>query len=158
MFRSQVSRLLDEEHRSLLALLDQAERAFARAPGEGADASLLRRLAQQLEHDIGRHFDFEERSLFPRLEDAGDGDMAGILAEEHAVIREVAAELLPLTRGALAGTLDAAGSRTLAQGMMELIERQVAHIQKETMALLPLLDELLDEASDGELALAYAAA
>ena len=33
----------------------------------------------------------------------------------------------------------------------------VAHIQKETMALLPLLDDLLDEDSDRELSFAYSA-
>lgn len=161
-FQRQVSRLLDEEHRALLDLLGQAEQAFARLPRDvavdAAMATLLKRLGQQMAHDIGRHFDFEEQSLFPRLIDAGDGDMAGLLAEEHSVIREVAAELLPLTRAAQAGTLDAAGWRTLMQGMLELVERQVAHIQKETMALLPLLDELLDDESDGQLALAYAEA
>ena len=37
-----------------------------------------------------------------------------------------------------------------------IVERQVAHIQKESMALLPLLDDLLDEDDDRELAFAYA--
>jgi hypothetical protein len=37
-----------------------------------------------------------------------------------------------------------------------MVERQVAHIQKETMALLPLLDDLLDDELDRELAFAYA--
>ena len=160
-FQSQVSRLLDEEHRALLDLLGQAEQALGRlartnGPGDASLAPLLKRLDQQMAHDIGRHFDFEEQSLFPRLVDAGDGDMAGLLSEEHSVIREVAAELLPLARAAQAGTLDAAGWRALTQGTLELIERQVSHIQKETMALLPLLDELLDDESDGQLALAYA--
>ena len=41
---------------------------------------------------------------------------------------------------------------------LELVERQVAHIQKETMALLPLLDDLLDAETDGQLALEYATA
>ena len=42
--------------------------------------------------------------------------------------------------------------------MLELVERLVSHIQKETMALLPLLDDLLDEDTDRELAMAYASA
>jgi hypothetical protein len=62
----------------------------------------------------------------------------------------------PLCRAAIAGTLDADGWRALARGTLELVERQVAHIQKETMALLPLLDDLLDDESDRQLALAYA--
>ncbi len=39
---------------------------------------------------------------------------------------------------------------------MEMVEREVAHIQKETMALLPMLDQLLDDETDRQLALAYA--
>jgi hypothetical protein len=39
-----------------------------------------------------------------------------------------------------------------------MVERQVAHIQKETMALLPLLEDLLDDDADRELSFAYAAA
>ncbi len=38
----------------------------------------------------------------------------------------------------------------------ELAERLVTHVQKEEMALLPALDDLLDEDADRELQLAYA--
>lgn len=34
----------------------------------------------------------------------------------------------------------------------------VSHIQKETMALLPLLEDLLDDETDRELAMAYVGA
>jgi len=40
---------------------------------------------------------------------------------------------------------------------LEMIERQVAHIQKETMALLPMLDDVLDDDDDRALAFACAA-
>jgi hemerythrin-like domain-containing protein len=156
----QVTQALHDEHRANIDLLGRAEQAFAR-PGR-TEASEVARLAgalvRQLEADIGRHFDFEERELFPRLAEAGEGDIADLLAEEHAAIRTVAAELLPLARAAAAGTLDAAGQDALRRGMPELVERQVAHIQKETMALLPMLDDLLDEETDRALAFAYAAA
>ena len=39
---------------------------------------------------------------------------------------------------------------------LELAERLVSHVQKEEMSLLPALEDLLDEATDAELALAYA--
>jgi hemerythrin-like domain-containing protein len=161
-FQRQVSRALDDEHRTNLEFLGRVEQAFARNPRSniaGSDelARLAAAFAQQIEHDIGRHFDFEERMLFPLLEAAGEGDIAGLLGDEHGAIREVAAELLPLARGAAAGTLDLAGWDALKRGATELVERQVAHIQKETMALLPMLDDLLDEETDRELALAYAA-
>jgi hemerythrin-like domain-containing protein len=163
-FQRQVCRQLDDEHRAHLALLEQVEQLLARtarasaAPTGEVDAALLRRLDRELGHDVQRHFGFEEQSLFPRLVDNGDGGMAELLMQEHDVIREVASELQPLARAAAAGTLDAAGWHTLAQTALELVERQVSHIQKETMALLPLLDDLLDDEADRELALAYAAA
>jgi hemerythrin-like domain-containing protein len=127
-----------------------------RVRGSDELRTLAGALARQVEQDIGRHFAFEESELFPRMTDAGDGDMAALLAEEHASIRAVADELLPLARAAEAGTLDAAGWDALARGALEIAERQVAHIQKESMALLPLLDDLLDENDDRELAFAYA--
>ena len=161
-FSSQTSHTLHEEHRANLELLGRAEQALARAPrGEGARPpellKLIAALARNLEQDIERHFGFEERELFPRMNDAGDGEIAGLLVEEHETIRAVAEELLPLTRAAASGTLDGAGWDALKRGALELVERQVAHIQKEEMALLPLLDDLLDEETDRQLAFDYAA-
>lgn len=160
-YQRQVSHALDEEHRANLELLGRVEQAFARSgrAGGGRDpdlAKLAGAFGRHLEQDIGRHFDFEEHELFPRMADAGDGDMAALLIEEHDAIRAVAAELLPLTRAAVAGTLDGPGWDALKRGALEMVERQVAHIQKETMALLPLLDDLLDENTDRDLAFAYA--
>jgi len=155
---TQVSRILDDEHRSNIALLGQVEQQLGRAarfdPGL---AGLMGQLVRSLEHDVDRHFLFEEESLFPRMADAGDGEMAGLLAEEHDAIREVARELLPVARQAAQGAIDEAGWSTLRRCAMELVERQVSHIQKETMALLPLLDDVLDDETDRELAFAYAA-
>jgi hemerythrin-like domain-containing protein len=155
---SQVSRILDEEHRNNIALLGKVEQAVSRAarfdPGL---AGLIGQFARALEEDVDRHFIFEEEQLFPRMTEAGDGGMAALLTEEHAAIREVAAELLPLARQAAAGAIDEAGWGALRRNALELVERQVSHIQKETMALLPLLDDLLDEADDRELAFNYAA-
>lgn len=161
-FSSQTSHTLHEEHRANLDLLGRAEQALARAPrGEGArDPDLIKlvgALTRNLEHDIDRHFGFEERELFPRMSEAGDGEIAMLLTEEHDAIRAVAEELLPLTRAAATGTLDAAGWDALKRGALEMVERQVAHIQKEEMALLPLLDDLLDDETDRQLAFDYAA-
>jgi hemerythrin-like domain-containing protein len=158
MNSTQVSRILDDEHRSNITLLGKVEQSLGRASRfDPALAGLIGQLARALEHDIDRHFKFEEESLFPRMADAGDGEMAGLLVEEHDSIREVAAELLPLARLAAQGTIDEAGWSTLRRCALELVERQVSHIQKETMALLPLLDDVLDDETDRELAFAYAA-
>ena len=71
------------------------------------------------------------------MADAGEGDIAALLEEEHDAIRAVAAEVLPLARAAAAGTLADADFDAFKRGVLEIVERQVSHIQKETMALLP---------------------
>lgn len=158
-FQRQVSRTLHEEHLNMMGLLGKLEPVLGRASRfDPALAPLIRQFAQALEQDIERHFRFEEESLFPLMAENGDGEMAGLLVEEHGAIREVAAEVLPLARAAGAGTIDQAGWDALRRGSAELIERQVAHIQKETMALLPSLEDLLDEESDRNLSFAYASA
>ena len=154
---TQVSRILDDEHRNNIALLGKIEQALGRAPRfEPGLAGLIGQFAAALENDVDRHFRFEEEQLFPRMTEAGDGGMAGLLTEEHEAIREVAAELLPLARRAASGQIDEAGWSALRRNALELVERQVSHIQKETMALLPLLDDMLDDETDRELAFAYA--
>ncbi|MCC7058984.1 MAG: hemerythrin domain-containing protein [Burkholderiaceae bacterium] len=161
-FQSQVSHALDEEHRTNLDLLGKVESAFARAPRSGASRNpdlvkVAAMFARHLQQDVHRHFDFEEQELFTRLTDAGEGDIAELMVEEHEAIRAVADEMLPLARAAAAGELDDEGWNRLKVGALEMVERQVSHIQKETMALLPVLEDLLDEDTDRELAFAYAA-
>jgi len=160
-WQREVGRLLEREHHEHLDLLAQLESRLAAAARDLSAPDCVRlfaRLAGHLERDVERHFQFEEQELFPRLAAAGDGDIAALLTDEHLAIREVAGELLPLVRAAGRGELGTADAPLLLRGALELIERQMAHIQKESMALLPLLEDLLDEPTDRELALAYAAA
>lgn len=157
-FARQIPNALDDEHRATLALLDRLERSLAR----GADsewAAHARALRGLIDQEIVHHFGFEEDELFPRLAEAGDGGIAALLTQEHDDIREIGAELRPLAQ-ALAehGTLEPASRAAFRRLVLELVERLVSHIQKETMALLPLLDDLLDEDTDRELAMAYASA
>lgn len=153
-FNSQVARTLDDEHRAHLSLLGRIEGALARRD-DAALAPLAGPLVRQLEEEVLRHFGFEEQQLFPRMAETGDDAIAAMLTEEHDSMRAVAAELAPLARALAEG---APGDRAALQRLaLEWVERMVAHIQKETMALLPLLDDLLDEDSDRELSFAYSA-
>lgn len=152
------STLLHREHYANLDLLGRVEQAFAGAPRRDAElVALVRTLGAHLAQEVDRHFGFEERELFGRMVESGEGDLAALLAEEHATIRAVAAELAPLIGRAGAGTLDDAGWDALKRLALELVERLTAHIHKEESALLPLLADLLDEDADRALALAYAA-
>jgi hemerythrin-like domain-containing protein len=157
MISTQVGRMLDDEHRANLALLERVERGVAGAAGlSPALGKLLADFAHAMQVDIGRHFDFEEQVLFPRVAEMGDASILELLRHEHDAIREVAAELLPLARQAAAGAADKQTWERLRLLTLELVERQVSHIQKETMALLPVLEDVLDAQTDGELALGYA--
>lgn len=149
----QVNRALDDEHRANLELLARVEQKFSRA--DARDAALATTFGRQIEHELSRHFGFEERDLFPLLDSVGAADLATLLLEEHETIRQVATDLLPLAQAA--ATLDDAGWVTLRRCALEMVERLRAHIDKETMALLPALEDALDEDTDRELAFAYAA-
>lgn len=152
-FNRQISRRLHEEHEATLALWGRLEQALARLGGKppaDQDLRLARECAAQLAEEVTRHFAFEESEIFPRLDAAGEGDIAGLLAEEHETIRGAA-----LRFGALARDPGAHWAELRPLGL-ELAERLVGHVQKEEMSLLPSLDDLLDEAADLELIGRYA--
>jgi len=128
------------------------------APDTG-DATVQRTLktaATAINEEVSAHFTFEEDELFTRLEDMGDVGIATHLREEHAAILPLGQEVARRAAQALDSGFDQTGwgeFRTLAG---ELIERMFAHIQKEEMALLPMLDDLLDDEEDMELSTSYA--
>ena len=158
----QISRKLYEEHVAVLDLLGRFGRALERisaGPPAADDAAwrvLLAQVGTALEYEITRHFELEETELFPRLHARGEGELAELLFEDHEVIREVTRPLLGLVARAQAGGLDAAGWRSLKASGLELVERLGAHAEKEQGALVPIVDEMLDEATDRELFAAYA--
>ncbi len=153
-FNRQIARRLHEEHLATLELWNRVEQTIGTR--DAALEALLGRCAAALADEVARHFEFEESELFPRLAEAGEGDIAELLAEEHDVIRGAATQFGELCRALRAGSLDAQGWQQLRITALELTERLVSHVQKEEMSLLPALDDLLDEATDAELALAYA--
>ncbi len=157
VLRRQTSRQLHEEHVHVLGLLDRLGAAAARlgatppVPGDETWGTLLPQLANALQHEVTRHFDLEEKRLFPLLQRHGHGDLAELLHEEHEVIREVARPLLEHVARARAGALDAAGWKSLRLLMLELVDRLGAHARMEEDALVPVVDEILDEDTDMEI-------
>jgi DUF438 domain-containing protein len=145
-FERAISRRLHEEHAATLALWGRVEQAVA---AERHDAALMREASAALAGEIERHFEFEEAELFPRLAAAGEGDIAELLAEEHEAIREAAGRFMALAQ-------ENPPRAELKAVALEVAERLVSHVQKEEMALLPALDDLLDEDADRQLQLAYA--
>ncbi len=160
-YSRRVAQLLHEDHMATVATVEALETLIVQARRNAPDTSkdevrrTLRRAAETIEEEVGNHFTFEENELFTRLADLGDVGIGEHLSEEHRAILPLAGQVAALARGALAEGFGAESwtqFRTLAG---ELIERMLAHIQKEEMALLPMLDELLDPETDMELSEAY---
>jgi hemerythrin-like domain-containing protein len=153
-FARQISRKLHQEHVAILELLSRFEQSLNRLRGEPPAADdaawrgLLSQLAAALRYEVTHHFDLEEEQLFPRLHERGEGDLAELLFEEHEAIRAVARPLLECIDRASAGSLDGALWKALKISGLELVERLASHAQKEEGALVPLVDEMLDEQTD----------
>ena len=146
-FNRRISRRLHEEHVATLALWGRLESALAAGRH---DAALLKSAAASLERELDRHFRFEEAELFPRLAQAGEGDIGELLREEHETIRAAGLRFITLVR-------ENGNEKEIRTLGLELAERLVNHVQKEEMALLPALDDFIDEETDHELDSAYAA-
>jgi hemerythrin-like domain-containing protein len=114
-------------------------------------AQLLSDLSTGVQSEVERHFDFEERQLFPYLEAAGDDAIGAHLTSEHEAMRPLGLRLATLAREASAQGFDQAKWEEFRRVGLELCERMLAHVQKEEMALLPLLDEVMDADSEARL-------
>lgn len=153
-YKRGIPRLLHDEHRATIELLEQARgparprwpwRSRSRPAG---DAKVLTELGKMIEDEVRRHFAFEEAELFTRLAAMGDGAIGEHLTEEHQTILPVGERVGVLAaQAAMDGMNETDWEEFRALGA-ELIERMLAHIQKEEMALLPMLEDTLDPSED----------
>jgi hemerythrin-like domain-containing protein len=156
-FTNRISQVIHEEHRATIALMERLERLLARhrsGPPDIAAAGvvqLLSDLAAGVEADVRRHFDFEECRLFTYLDAAGDEAIGAHLTDEHAAMRPLGTRLAEVAREAAGRGFDEAGWAEFRRLGQEFCERVIAHVQKEEMALLPLLEETMD--ADAEMRL-----
>jgi hemerythrin-like domain-containing protein len=120
-------------------------------------AQLLTDLAKGVEADVRRHFDFEEGRLFAYLDTVGDQAIGAHLTDEHSVMRPLGARLAELAREAAAHGFDEATWAEFRRLGQEFCERVIAHVQKEEMALLPLLEETMDADTEMQLYEEYVA-
>ena len=160
-FQRQTTRRLHQEHDETFDLCARIERTLsargrsAPAGGDETWRAFARRTERELDHAVMRHFEFEERELFPLLEANSEGAIAQLLLEEHDQIRECAREFRSLLGLSCETALEPAQWTRLSALGAELAERLVGHAQKEEMALLPALDDLLADEQDSELFSGY---
>lgn len=160
-FTNRISQVLHEEHRATIALMEKLEQLIARhrkSVPEREDqfvSKLLSDLSTGVQSEVERHFDFEEGQLFPYLEAAGDDAIGAHLTSEHEAMRPLGLQLAALAREASGQGFDQARWDEFRRVGLELCERMLAHVQKEEMALLPLLDEVMDPDSEARLYESY---
>lgn len=157
MFSNRINQTLHDEHRQTVMLMERVEHlvtSHRRAPPDAKDPAtsrFLRDLAAGVEAEVSRHFDFEEQYLFPFLQSIGDKAIGAHLTDEHSAMRPLGEQLAALARAGAADGFDAANWDQFRRLSLELFERMLAHVQKEEMALLPLVEDAMDSETEARL-------
>ena len=161
-YSRRTAQLLHEDHQATVAVIESLDELIARARKKAPDVGdptiqkTLQNACGVIEEEISEHFAFEENELFTRLEEMGDVGIGEHLRAEHQALLPLGQMVAELSRGALANGFTDESWAKFRNVAGELIERMLAHIQKEEMALLPALEDLLDAETDMELSTAYA--
>lgn len=164
-FELELCKSLHEDHMTTLQLLERLETALGpKSAGSPPDISsgdfrnLMTDMVTVLEAEIKGHYAFEEEHLFPRFAAEVNPAITEMLQGEHEVIRPIATQLTELARAALKDGFSGDSWEEFRKAGLELVEREVFHVQKEEMGFLPALDEILDEDEDRDLNMAYLSA
>lgn len=159
--RFSILRTLHDEHFATMALMEKLETALSGAgPAPAADDNDMIRLLADVEavlaEEISRHYSFEEDYLFPLFAEYGDVGITQMLGGEHEIIRPLASRVGELARTARQQGFTPESWEIFRESGLELVEREVFHIQKEEMGFLPAVDQMIDGEKDSELSMAYA--
>lgn len=161
-FNRRTAQLLHEDHQATIQVIEALDQMINRARKSAPDindakvSGALKAAATAISEEVSDHFAFEENELFTRLEELGDVGIGTHLREEHAAILPLGKEVARRAGKALDDGFTQAEWTEFRTMTGELIERMFAHIQKEEMALLPMLEEILDNETDMELSSNYA--
>ena len=157
-FTNRISQALHDEHGATVALMERLEQVLARGRRSGPPdtkdstiARLLTDLSTGVESEVERHFDFEENQLFTYLEAMGDAGIGAHLTSEHVVMRPLGARVAALARAAAAKGFTPAEWDEFTRLGQELGDLMLAHVQKEEMALLPVIEETMDAETEARL-------
>ncbi len=153
-FRYRIGQVMHDEHMAASAMLSEVESLLARAGRNPPDTSVatiaetLTMAADALEGEVKDHFDFEEEALFPLLAGQGVSEIGEQLTGEHRIIEPIAEDVIGGSRAALAGGFSDDSWNTFRIAAADLVTKLQAHIDKEEMALLPMLEDMLDPETD----------
>jgi hemerythrin-like domain-containing protein len=128
--------------------MERLEQALARRRrsgppdmGDSTFARLLSDLSIGVEVEVERHFAFEENHLFPYLEAMGDDAIGVHSTSEHAAMRPLWVRVAAIARAAAVKGFAPTEWEEFIRLGQELGDCMLAHVQKEEMALLPVIEE-----------------
>ncbi|HXZ22218.1 MAG TPA: hemerythrin domain-containing protein [Pseudolabrys sp.] len=157
-FTNRISQTLHDEHGATVALMERLEQLLARGRRGGPPiksdsnvARLLSDLSSGIESEIERHFAFEEDHLFTYLEAMGDAGIGEHLTSEHEAMRPLGKRVAELARAAMANGFTSAEWDEFTRLGQELGGLMLAHVQKEEMALLPIIEDNMDSETEARL-------
>lgn len=158
MLGTKLGTLLHRDHMHTMETLQALEDVVhdRKIPAlDGPLRSLLEGLKDTLRAEVQKHFGFEEEHLFTVFTERGETGIVMMLTQEHRAILPLALEVADAAEAALAKGFDEATWRSFKDSAVELIEREVFHIQKEEMGLLSAIAAVIDPATDARLAETY---
>jgi hemerythrin-like domain-containing protein len=160
-FTCRTAQLLHDDHQATVGVIEDLDQMIARAKrympdiNDPAVKATLTKAAASISDEVSRHFSFEEDQLFTLLEEMGDAQIGAHLREEHSILLPLGKQVASLGEVALSEGFSEEIWKEFRAKAVELIERMITHIQKEEMALLPMLEEILDPETDLALSTAY---
>ncbi|WP_029011212.1 hemerythrin domain-containing protein [Azospirillum halopraeferens] len=159
---TETGRRIHEDHDRTIAMLNRLEEHLRDAetfgiPTLGPDTparSLVADLDALLDRELGPHFDFEERAVFPLLAERGAHELVQHLTDEHEAMRPVGRRLQRYCALALSEGFDEESFGAFLHFAEDLVERLERHLQVEETALLMAVETMLADAPDLDRALA----
>ncbi len=156
-FQNRVCQKLHDEHAAVIDLMERLDQTVTGKRDAVPDASeptlarLLNDLAAELPGEVERHFAFEEAELFSYLSEAGNQSIGEHLTYEHGIIRPIGTALVKLIGDVRAHGFDSARWAEFRRLGQQLYDCLVPHARKEDMALLPMLDDMMDSEKEMQL-------
>ena len=147
-FSNRICQTLHDEHLTNIALLQRVGQLLAQGRDPPNNDQPVQRLLSDLDsgmaNEVKRHFDFEERALFAYLDSIGESAIGAHLTQEHSMLRPLIAQLCETAHATKEHGFNAESWNQFRRLGAELCGQLSAHIHKEEMALLPLIEENMD--------------
>ena len=147
-FSNRICQTLHDEHLANIALLQRIGQLLAQGRDPPDNDQAVQRLLSDLDSgmasEVKRHFDFEENALFAYLDSIGESAIGAHLTQEHSVLRPLIAQLCETAHATKERGFDAGSWNQFRRLGAELCGQLSAHIHKEEMALLPLIEDNMD--------------